>query len=329
MKKKGLLLCFLLIFGLACVCSADQHKDYPERTIEMIVPYAPGGGADIVARKFAQLSDFDFRITNISGAGGAKGAIEGFLAKPDGYTIVIQVGRYYAFCDRMEIIKLPGFGWDEMKYIGAPVEDAVVFTVLEDSSINDWDSMIKKAENEKVKIVGIGAHGTARYVTDQIDQAYDNANFTYVAEDSGMDTRTALLGGHVDVRWSQMSENKDLIEAGDVRAIATWGGERSEFTPDVPTIKELGIKTLAENDFEIDVMIRGFFAPPETPEEIIDILSKEVERVSNLPEFKEYVKDQGYRATYYDSEKMFEHAQTWFDRYSVVKQYFEELKKSQ
>lgn len=328
MKKNALIICLLLIFGMAGVCVADQHENYPERTIEIIVPYAPGGGADNVARKFAELSDFDFRITNISGAGGAKGAMEGFLAKPDGYTIVTQIGRYYAFTDKMEIIKQPGFSWDEMEYIGAPVEDEVVFTVLEDSSIDDWDSMIEKAREDKVKIAGIGAHGTARFVTDQIEKAYDDVNFSYVAEDSGMDTRTALLGEHVDVRWSQMSENKDLIEAGDVKAIATWGSERSEFTPDVPTIKELDIETLAQKDLVVDVMARGFFAPPETPDEIVEILGKEVERVSKMPEFQEYVKDQGYKATHYDSEEMFEHAEAWFDRYSVVKKYFEEQKES-
>jgi len=324
MKSKMLLITLFVTLVLVVVCGADNKTevvDYPKRTIDLIVPYAPGGGADIVARKFAELSNFKMRINNISGAGGARGAIEAFLAEPDGYTIVIQVSRYYAFCDVMGIIKLPGFGWDKMEYIGAPVRDDVVFTVLKDSPIQNWESMIREAKNRKIRIVGIGAHGTARYVTDQIGKNY-GVEFTYVAEDSGMDTRTALLGRHVDVRWSQMSENKDLIDAGDVKAIATWGAERSEFTPDVPTIQELKIETLASQNFEIDSMVRGFFAPNGVPEQILNVLKKEVERVTNLPEFREFVKSQGYIAKYCSSEEMAENAKRWADRYSVVKEYF-------
>lgn len=328
MTKKLLLISLLFIFGLACVCgAAEQTKgiDYPEKTIELIVPYAPGGGADVVARKFAELSDFNFRITNISGAGGAKGAMKAYLAEPDGYTIVIQVARYYAFCDVMEIIKLPGYSWDEMAYIGAPVRDDVVFTVLEKSPIDDWESFIKEAEKREVKVVGIGAHGSARYVTDQIAKNY-GIDLTYVAEDGGSKTRTALLGEHVDVRWSQMSENKDLIEAGEVRAIATWGSERSQFTPDVPTIKELGIETLAQNNFEVDSMVRGFFAPKGTPEKIIAKLENEVERVAKLEKFKRFAKNQGYIPAYYDSKEMHNYAKGWSERYTNVKKYFEKKK---
>ena len=326
MKVKTLLITFLLTFGLAIICGAEgqaKNIDFPKRTIDLVVPYAPGGGADIVARKFAELSDFKMRINNISGAGGARGAIDAFLAEPDGYTIVIQVSRYYAFCDVMGIIKLPGFSWDKMEYIGAPVRDDVVFTVLKDSPIQDWKSLIEEAKKRKVRIVGIGAHGTARYVTDQIAKNY-GVEFTYVAEDSGMDTRTALLGRHVDVRWSQMSENKDLIEAGDAKAIATWGSERSEFMPDVPTIKELGIETLARQDFEVDSMVRGFFAPKGVPEEILNVLKGEVERVTSLPEFRAFAKNQGYIAKYYSSEEMFENAKGLVQQICCCKRVFQE-----
>jgi len=309
-----------------CVAAEKGKIDYPKRTIDMVVPYAPGGGADIVAREFAKQSDFRMRIVNVPGAGGAKGAIQSFLDEPDGYNIIIHVSRYYAFCDVMGIIKLPGFSWDKMVYLGAPVRDDVVFTVLKDSPIQDWDSFIQEGKKREVKVAGIGAHGTARYVTDQIAKNY-GLKLVYVAEDSGMDTRTALLGKHIDVRWSQMSENKDLIDAGDVKVIATWGSERSVHAPNAPTITELGIKNLAEKDFTVDAMVRGFFAPPGTPEEIVKILEKEIERVSKLPEFKKYVESQGYTASFYSSENMKTYAKGWSTRYLEVKQYFEQLKK--
>jgi tripartite-type tricarboxylate transporter receptor subunit TctC len=293
----GIMLTVVMIVTLGIGCSkketaeVDQHSKYPEQPIKMIIPYAAGGGTDVLGRAVAKYINLGqpMVIVNMPGASSSTGTMEVYNSDPDGYTILSHGADALLAYTLGGVMPKPV--WKDMEMICSLVNDPNAISVKKDSPFNSFQDLVKYAKENPGKLnwglAGSGGinHQNSAYILDIAGIAVN-----YVPFDSGAKSRTALMGGHVDVLFNQVSEVTPVAEAGDVKVIAVTSGTRSKFLPDVPTLKEQGI--------DVDVsIIRGYVAPPNTPQPILEKLEKAFEEVSKNPEFQELLdslKFEGY-----------------------------------
>jgi len=291
-----LLLGVLLILNTSLVCAT-----YPEKDIKVIVHVSPGGGTDImvrlVTRYMGEKLGINFIVENHLGAGGQVGYTALSMAKPDGYTI----GTITTMSIVTHELTREGLAYtlrDSFVPIARIVLDPSGSVVLSDSPFQTLEDLIEAAEKDPGKINwgGTMLWGTHHVHAALLEKAAD-IKLNYIPFDGQAESSVAILGGHIDVAASGMTEWLSLIEEGKLRALAIAGPERLKWLPDVPTYKELG--------YELEVgSNRGLAAPAGTSKERIDILSNTVKEVLQDPEFLEKAEKVGIAPTlsYLDGE---------------------------
>lgn len=257
--------------------------DYPNKPIELVVPVAPGGGTDIVARAFAEsakkyLPQQPIVVTNKPGASGAIGMADVMNAKPDGYKLGLII---------VELTILPNLG--TIKYSAADFKpiarlnvDPAAITVRADApwkTVEEFLADARKAPQPlNVGNAGMGSiwHMAAAALADKTSIKVNHVPFLGASP-----AVVALLGGHVDVITVSPGEVAQHVAAGKLRTLAVmadqrWGGVFEK----VPTLKERNI------DLSVAVW-RGLAAPKDTPKEVIDILAEVAKKSAEDSTFKE------------------------------------------
>lgn len=315
MKKISvvIILIMLLVF---CVGVFTATAEYPDHAIKVIIPFNPGGGSDILTRavqKYIKLEQ-PLVLVNIVGASGLVGAMEALRENPDGYTILAHnsnniVAQYLSNATDVKL-------WRELKFICNLVTDHTVVTTHPGTGWSSFEDVVTFAKENpgKLKWGVTGARGLAAVNMFQLQEATD-VKYQLVPYDGGAATRAALLGGHIDIETSTISDTRAVIESGDVIPLAVLDDTRSPFFPDIPTISELGYEVLAFQP-------RSYYAPPGTPKPIIDKLATAFEELSKNQEFidmmdKLYfvVRFQGPEEALKVSENMYEDWEPIFDKY--------------
>ena len=259
---------------------------YPVRPIQVIVPFPPGGVADLVGRPFATALEKELKqpvvIVNKTGAGGAVGMQAQAVSKPDGYTLMVALSSISvmpevdALFGRPAVYKLSDF---------APIallsSDPTVLVVSSKSpwkTVADFVADAKKRPGE-IKYSSSGVYGTMHVAMEMLVHAA-GIKLRHIPTGGGGPALTALLGGHVDALSGGPNVSIPHIKAGTVRVLASWGDKRLAALPDVPTLQELGYK-----DVEFYIW-SGFFAPAATPQPIIKVLREATTKAVQAPDFK-------------------------------------------
>ena len=302
MKKAifGLFAVLMCVSAVSVFAGGSKEEQdlskYPEKSIEVIIPFSPGGGTDNLTRGIQKYINLDepLVLKYITGASGLVGAEECLRAKPDGYTILGH--NPHNFVGNKAVGTTDHFFWRELEPICWIVEAK---TLLATNTKTGWKTFEDMAEYAKANpgevkmgMVGAGIHlANALRMIDEI-----GAEIVTVPYDGAAAEKTALLGGHVDLSLpSNEADIKPLVDSGDAVILAVMSDSRSTFYPDVPTLKELGYTGGAFS-------ARGYYAPPGTPKEIIDFLKGKFKELSEKQEFVDYCYEQGMVVTYYDSE---------------------------
>lgn len=279
-RYAGLLLAIL-------VCSTvAMAAEYPIRPIKVIVPYGAGGGTDVMVRAVAQYIGIGqpMVVINIAGASSGIGTMEAYNSKPDGYTLLAHMPEAllpYSISGTFPVSTV----WKELEPVAAVVRDYSILTTRKDAPFKSLNDVLAYAKANPAKLkwgsTGVGGSNHVDFV-----QIFDilGLEVNYVPYDSASKSRPALLGGHIDVLYSQISEIYSSIEAGEVVPLAVTARERSKFLPEVPTFSEFGV------DIE-SAQHRGFFAPPKTPEPIIMKLQDAMKAVTSKEDFRSLVED--------------------------------------
>ena len=287
--RKIILMLLLGLFALGLLAEPSQAQGkYPSKAIDIIVPYSPGGGTDIMFRNIEKiitqykLVPQPLNIVNKGGGGGAIG--KAFcLSKPaDGYTFT---------CFDLGTVSQQIEGrakWDYRKdfaYIARLVSDINLLVVPIDSpynSVKDLMEAIKKKGPNSISFGGTGTGGADTYATFALNKA-SKEQFNYVPFNSGGEVMTNLLGKHIDGAWANPNECVAQVESKQVKILGVATENRSPLFPNHPTIREQGYRVISDQT-------RSFVGKAGTSAQVIDYWVGVLDKVRKTPEWKEYLK---------------------------------------
>ncbi len=274
----------LLLAGLA-VFSAAAQDHYPSRPITLIVPFPPGGVADLTGRPTAQAMEKLLKqpvaIVNKAGAGGAIGMATVANAKPDGYTLLMALSSISIIPEADKLFgREPAYRSNQFVPIALISADPTVLVVRSQSPYKTLKDLVAdgKKQPNGLSFSSSGVYGTLHMAIEMFTHAA-GLKMRHVPYTGAGPALTALLGGHVDLLASGPSVVAPQIKAGTLRPLAVWGAKRLPSLPDVPTFKELG--------YDIEFYIwSGLFAPAGTPAAIVTSLRDAAKKAVADPEFK-------------------------------------------
>ena len=265
-----------------------QPGQWPTKTVRVIVPLAPGGGNDIVARLFAArlTSEFgqQFIVDNRSGAGGTIGAEIAARANPDGYTLITVPASYAA---NAALYKLP---YDPVKGI-APISliatGPLILTVHPSVPAASLKEFIALARARPGSITfGSSGSGSFSHLTAELFRQMSLTDMVHVPYKSAGPALVDLLGGQIQMFFGSGPSTGGHIRAGRLRGLGVTTAKRSPALPDLPAIGEL-LPGYA-SDFWF-----GMWAPAGTPREIISRVNQALVRILKQPEVLERLKTDG------------------------------------
>ncbi|MGH8703667.1 MAG: tripartite tricarboxylate transporter substrate binding protein [Burkholderiales bacterium] len=277
-------MCALLLLVLAATLPAAQAQTgkWPDKPVRMIVPLAPGGGTDIVARMLAARLSVEFGQQFISdnraGAGGAIGAEIAARANPDGYTVITVPASYAA---NAALYKLP---YDPIKGI-APIAmvstGPLILTVhpsVQATNLKEFIGLLRAKPG--TLNYGSSGSGSFSHLTGEFFRQMTKTEMTHVPYKSAGPALIDLLGGQIQIFFGSGPSTGSHIRAGRLRGIAVTTGQRTPALPDLPAISELVPGYSADFWF-------GMWAPAGTPKEIVSRLNQALVRILKQPDVQE------------------------------------------
>lgn len=275
----GLIVC-LVVWWCRRFAAADATIPYPNRPIEVVVPYPAGGGSDTFVRTLQKgflednLLPQPLVVINIAGGGGTIGSREVKDAKPDGYRILCHHNAIIT-AKLSETVKYGPEAFEPIALTGALT---MVVIVRDDSPFSDLQDFLKAAK-ERPKQLTFGANqGAPAYFTAlQLEKSVPGAQLSIVSADGGADRYSKILGGHLDAGIFSLSEYLDFRSSAgtpaeeNIRAIACLGRKRHPAIPDVATAIEQGIPAQLSN-------ANYWWAPKGTPVGIQQVLASALEK---------------------------------------------------
>ncbi len=306
--------CGLLI--LAAFSGLAEAQSFPNRPINMVVGFAPGGGTDIAARiiakPFAEAIGVNVVVENRAGAGGNIATDMVAKANPDGHTILLANVGSMAVAPH-QIANLP---YDPLKDL-APLTMAVVFAnvlVVHPSVPAQSLSEYVKLANSRPNGLAYGTSGIggAGHLAGELFRLVAKANLVHVPYKGGGPSMTDLVGGQIPSVFASAPSAVPQIKAGKIRALATTGATRSQFLPNVPTIAELGYPGYEATNWY------AYVAPGKTPKPVIDRLNRDLVKVLNTPELREQLQAQGMEPQPGTSEELGRYIQREYNTWGKV-----------
>jgi len=286
---------FVSAAALVMATASGFAADYPDRAIKLIVPWAAGGDTDLIFRPFAPLLQKylgqPIVIANVGGASGTVGEREAAGAAPDGYTI-------YGPHEYIHSVYFGGM--IDIKYDAAFEPVCMVSStpsVITVGAKTPWKTFKELVEDAKKRpdqiVVGASLGSTSQYSIALAAKAA-GVTFKYVPYDGTAKRMNALLGGHIDVGDSNLTQ-KSKVEAGLLRFLANMSEKRTTGLEDVPTLKELGYNV----EYSVN---RGIMVPKGTPANIIAKLDDACAKATKEPEFAKAMLLQGTEVRYMNAK---------------------------
>jgi tripartite-type tricarboxylate transporter receptor subunit TctC len=279
------------LFALATSAFAQGASNYPSKPIRIVVPFAPGGTSDVLARAIGQKLNELWKqpvvVDNKPGAGGNIGAELVAKADPDGYTLLLlDVGTL-----TISPAIYPKLGYDPIKDL-APITMVAVsphaLVVHPSVPANSVKELIAwaKANPGKINFASAG-NGTAVHLAGEQFKLMTGIDMVHVPYKGGAQALTGLVGGEVNMTLNGLLATLPHIKSGKIKALAIASKTRSTALPDLPTVSEAGVPGFQSGSWQ------GLLTAGATPKDIVAKLNKAVVEVLNSPELKERMAAQG------------------------------------
>jgi tripartite-type tricarboxylate transporter receptor subunit TctC len=274
-----------LLLALLALSITGAAQDYPSKPITMVVPFPPGGVAEIVGRPLASIMEKSLKqpivLINRPGAGGAVGMASVAKGPADGYTVLMGLSSISIFpvSDRVQG-RQPAYELRDFAPIALVTADPTVLVVRADGPYKTVKDFVDaaKANPGKINYSSSGVYGTL-HVAMEIFADAAGIKLFHIPYQGGAPAVTALLGGQVEALASGPAAAIGQIKGGKMRALASWSTERLKLLPEIPTFKELGY------DAEFYIWT-GIFVPVSTPPAVIQKLRTAVKDAATSEDFK-------------------------------------------
>ena len=274
-----------LVAGALCVLPAPAvAQTYPGKPVRMIAPFPPGGTSDVVARLIAQkLSDALGRQVIVENRGGAAANIGHEIAAktaPDGYTLLLTSGA--AMVTNQFLYKKLNWEPADFAPISLVASAGMVLVVHPSVPATNVAQLIALAKARPDRMtVGSGGVGTTSHVTNEVFKSITGTKITHVPYKGGGLAVTDLVGGQIDIVFSDMVPSVPQIQSGRLRALAVTSEQRSSVLPNVPTMVEAGVKHAFPSQWWAMVVPRG------TPAAIIGRINADIGQFMKMPDIQE------------------------------------------
>lgn len=290
MRLHHLIAAFVLV-AAGLPCRADDN--YPSKSVRIIVPAAPGGPIDTVARILADGLKTAWPVSvvveNRTGAGTSTGGAYVASAAPDGYTLLVSPDSI-----AVNPSLYPTLNPDPLKSfepISLLVTATQVLVVRSDLGVSDLQSFLALTKSKAAGLnMASAGSGTISHLTEVLLELRTGTRTTHIPFKGAAPALTAMLGGHVDGMWVMLAPAQSHLASGKIKAIAVTSVARDPKLPNVPTVEESGIA-----DFQVTNW-QGLFAPAGTPRPIVDRIYRTVADVLRKPEIRARMNSVGFDA---------------------------------
>ena len=285
-----------------------QSANYPTKSITMIVPFPPGGLADIVARPVAEAMSRDLGqpvvIENKSGAGGGIGMGVAARAKPDGYTVLMALSSLTVIPEADTLLgRSPMFLLNDLRPIVRYTADPTVLAVRADAPWKTAKEFIEDARKRPgaINYGSSGNYGTMHVPMEILAQTA-GIKLTHIPFTGAGPAVVAMLGGQIDALSTGPATVLQHVKAGKIRVLGHWGNGALASLPDVSSLKDLGFN--AEY-----AQWSGLFIPSGTPEPIAQRLRAAAKMAAQDAKVRDVIQNTGSPVLYLDSPEFEKYVQ--------------------
>ncbi|MHC5653450.1 tripartite tricarboxylate transporter substrate binding protein [Stappia sp. ICDLI1TA098] len=281
------------------LASGPAFADYPDRAVTIICPWSAGGGSDATARIVAKLLQDELgqpvNVVNRTGGGAVIGHTDMAEAKPDGYTL----GNITTELSMFHWLGQSDLDYTSYTPIGLFNADYGAVFVATGSPYKTLQGLVDALKQDSAAVPAGGANigGVNHLAWAQLVNEAGGGEAFWVPSEGAAPALQLLTSGVIQAAVVQFPEARALLDAGEIRPLATLGTERNVNYPDVPTVKEAA---------NLDVAIsgwRGLAAPKGTAPEIVATLGAALEKVTASDEFKAFMEARQFGPTYLPPEK--------------------------
>lgn len=302
----------LCALGLSLLSPGMAIASWPEQPIKLVVPFPPGGLADLVARPLAEKLSVALKqpvvVENRAGASGTLGTAYVATAAPDGYTLLLATANEIA----VSPILYPRLRYNPFDSF-TPIASVVDFPsvlVTGPRKPSSYRALVDEvhARPGAVSFASSGA-GTTNHLMAELFREAEKAEVLHVHYKGGGPAMADVAAGHVDAMFATLPSALGQIKGGALRPVAVSSAQRSPVLPDVPTLGELGRPELAVTIWA------GVLGPAGLPADITQRLNIEIGRIAQTPEFREFLQRNGATVRFSTAEglrqSIAEHHKRW------------------
>ena len=282
-------LALFMLAGSLVFAGAAAAQSYPNRAVRIVVPFAAGGGTDVMARNIAQKLNEAWAqpvvVENRTGAGGIIGADAVAKSPPDGYTFLM--GTTTTAINASLVVKPPYDMQRDLQPVAMLSFYPMAAVVLADSPVRSLQDLVVLSHKQSLS-AGSGGNGTPQHLVLEMFKGATGAKILHVPYKGGNPALVALLGAQNDVVFSLWPECLPHVQAGKLRALAVTTRARLAQMPDLPTTAEAGFPSVEATGWQ-GVMVRA-----GTPKDIVARINAQVSSIMAMPDMKSRVVDQGF-----------------------------------
>ena len=307
----------LAALALSCTTVAAQPAtpQWPDRPLQLLIPYPPGGSADLLGRplamKLQERLGQNVVLEYKPGAGGTVASQALARAKPDGHTLILVLAAH-----AINASLYPKLPYDTRKDF-APVSLVANLPMIVAASsalkANSIPELIAAAKAAPGKLTfGSAGNGNTGHLAAEFFSAQAGIKMTHVPYKGSAGVVNAMLAGEIDLTFDSISTSYPQIKSGRMRALAVTGEKRAPIAPDVPTMIESGMNGFVINGWY------AILAPAGTPAPIVERLSKEIASVLTLPDLRAQIMAGGYEPVGSTPAALAAHIEAEMSRWSKV-----------
>ena len=314
-RRHCLLLAALSLVTATAAWAQSAAPSWPDRPIQLLIPYPPGGSADLLGRplamKLQERLGQNVVLEYKPGAGGTVASQALARAKPDGHTLILVLAAH-----AINASLYPKLPYDTRKDF-APVSLVanLPMIVAASSSLkaNTIPELIAAAKAAPGKLTfGSAGNGNTGHLAAEFFSAQAGIKMTHVPYKGSAGVVNAMLAGEIDLTFDSISTSWPQIKSGRMRALAVTGEKRASISPDVPTMIEAGMPGFVINGWY------AILAPAGTPAPVVERLSKEIASVLTLPDLRAQIMAGGYEPVGSTPQALSAHIDAELTRWSKV-----------